>query len=207
MKAVTWHGKRDVRVDTVPDPAIQEPTDAIIRVTSTGHLRLRPAPVRGARRRSSTPGDILGHEPMGIVEEVGGEVTELSRRRPRGRAVQHLLRHLLHVRPGPALAVRDDPGARARHGRLAVRLHEALRPGAGRAGRVPARAVRQHAADQGAGGAGRRPLRLPLRRPADGLAGGASTPGCRTAAALVVLGLGPIGDMATRIALHRGATA
>ena len=36
MKAVTWHGKRDVRVDTVPDPRIEEPTDAIIRITSTG---------------------------------------------------------------------------------------------------------------------------------------------------------------------------
>ena len=36
MKAVTWHGKRDVRVDNVPDPTIQEQTDAIIRVTSTG---------------------------------------------------------------------------------------------------------------------------------------------------------------------------
>ncbi len=36
MKAVTWHGRRDVRVDTVPDPRIEEPTDAIINVTSSG---------------------------------------------------------------------------------------------------------------------------------------------------------------------------
>jgi threonine dehydrogenase-like Zn-dependent dehydrogenase len=36
MKALTWHGRRDVRVDTVPDPTIREPNDAIIRVTSTG---------------------------------------------------------------------------------------------------------------------------------------------------------------------------
>ena len=36
MKAAVWHGKRDVRVDTVPDPTIQEPTDAIVRITSTG---------------------------------------------------------------------------------------------------------------------------------------------------------------------------
>ena len=35
MKAVAWHGKRDVRVDNVPDPTIQEPTDAIIRITTT----------------------------------------------------------------------------------------------------------------------------------------------------------------------------
>src|SRR5918997_1574614 len=36
MRAVTWHGKRDVRVDTVPDPGIEHPTDAIVRITSTG---------------------------------------------------------------------------------------------------------------------------------------------------------------------------
>ena len=36
MKALTWHGKRDVRVDTVPDPTIQASTDAIVRITSTG---------------------------------------------------------------------------------------------------------------------------------------------------------------------------
>jgi threonine dehydrogenase-like Zn-dependent dehydrogenase len=77
MKAVAWHGKRDVRVDTVPDPAIQDPTDAIVRITSSGicgsdlHLYEVLGPFLGE-------GDILGHEPMGIVEEVGGEVTELS---------------------------------------------------------------------------------------------------------------------------------
>jgi threonine dehydrogenase-like Zn-dependent dehydrogenase len=77
MKAVAWHGKRDVRVDTVPDPTIQEPTDVVIRVTSSGicgsdlHLYEVLGPFMGE-------GDILGHEPMGIVEEVGGEVTELS---------------------------------------------------------------------------------------------------------------------------------
>ncbi|MFH9978757.1 zinc-dependent alcohol dehydrogenase [Streptomyces sp. NPDC017179] len=77
MKAVTWQGKRDVRVDEVPDPKIQEPTDAVIRITSTGlcgsdlHLYEVLTPFM-------TPGDILGHEPMGIVEEVGAEVTNLK---------------------------------------------------------------------------------------------------------------------------------
>ena len=77
MKAVTWHGKRDVRVDTVPDPGIKEPTDVIVRITSSGicgsdlHLYEVLGPFLGE-------GDILGHEPMGVVEEVGGEVTELS---------------------------------------------------------------------------------------------------------------------------------
>lgn len=46
MRALTWHGKRDVRVETVPDPVLEEPTDVIVRVTSTGvcgsDLHLRP---------------------------------------------------------------------------------------------------------------------------------------------------------------------
>ncbi|MER6030855.1 zinc-dependent alcohol dehydrogenase [Streptomyces sp. NPDC001851] len=77
MKAVTWQGKRDVRVEDVPDPRIEEPTDAVIRVTSTGlcgsdlHLYEVLTPFM-------TPGDILGHEPMGIVEEVGPGVPDLA---------------------------------------------------------------------------------------------------------------------------------
>jgi threonine dehydrogenase-like Zn-dependent dehydrogenase len=77
MKAVAWHGKRDVRVDTVPDPVIKEPTDVIVRITSTGicgsdlHLYELFGPFLGE-------GDILGHEPMGVVEETGREVTALS---------------------------------------------------------------------------------------------------------------------------------
>jgi threonine dehydrogenase-like Zn-dependent dehydrogenase len=78
MKAVTWHGKRDVRVDTVPDPSIQQPTDAIVRITSTGicgsdlHLYEVLGPFMGE-------GDVLGHEPMGIVEEVGSKVTHIAK--------------------------------------------------------------------------------------------------------------------------------
>jgi len=77
MKAVTWHGRRDVRVDEVPDPAIQEPTDAIVRMTSTGLCGsdLHLYEVLGPFMNS---GDILGHEPMGVVEEVGSAVTEVS---------------------------------------------------------------------------------------------------------------------------------
>jgi threonine dehydrogenase-like Zn-dependent dehydrogenase len=77
MKALTWHGRRDVRVDTVPDPTIVEPTDAIIRVTSSGlcgsdlHLYEVLGPYLEA-------GDILGHEPMGIVEAVGPEVHHIA---------------------------------------------------------------------------------------------------------------------------------
>jgi threonine dehydrogenase-like Zn-dependent dehydrogenase len=77
VRAVTWHGTHDVRVDTVPDPAIEQPTDAIVRVTSTGicgsdlHLYEVLGPFIDA-------GDILGHEPMGVVEEVGAEVNGLA---------------------------------------------------------------------------------------------------------------------------------
>ncbi|CAL9286493.1 zinc-dependent alcohol dehydrogenase [Streptomyces sp. SudanB52_2052] len=77
MRAVTWQGKRDVRVEDVPDPQIQEPTDAIIRITSSGlcgsdlHLYEVLTPFM-------TPGDILGHEPIGIVEEVGAGVPDLQ---------------------------------------------------------------------------------------------------------------------------------
>jgi threonine dehydrogenase-like Zn-dependent dehydrogenase len=77
MKAVTWHGRRDVRVDDVPDPTIEEPTDAIIRVTTTAICGsdLHLYEVLGPFIRE---GMVLGHEPMGIVEEVGSGVTELE---------------------------------------------------------------------------------------------------------------------------------
>ena len=132
MKAVVWHGKRDVRVDTVPDPTIQEPTDAIVRITSTG--------LCGS--------DLHLYEVMGAVHDPG--------RHPRPRADGHRRggrRGVTHIAPGDrvvipfniscghcgmcdagsAVAVRDHPGARARQGRRAVRLHQALRAGRRRA--------------------------------------------------------------------------
>ncbi len=78
MKAVTFHGKRDVRVDQVADPRIEKPTDAIVKITSSGicgsdlHLYEVLGPF-------IDEGDILGHEPMGIVEEVGSEVTHIAK--------------------------------------------------------------------------------------------------------------------------------
>ena len=77
MKAVTWQAKRRVSVDSVPDPTIQEPTDAIVRITSTNicgsdlHLYETLTAFMEA-------GDILGHEPIGIVEEVGKEITAIK---------------------------------------------------------------------------------------------------------------------------------
>jgi threonine dehydrogenase-like Zn-dependent dehydrogenase len=77
VKAVVWNGRRDVRVETVPDPEVREPTDAVIRITSTAicgsdlHLYEVLGPFLEA-------GDVLGHEPMGVVEEVGAEVEHIQ---------------------------------------------------------------------------------------------------------------------------------
>lgn len=77
MKALTWQGKRDVRVESVPDPRIEEPTDAIVRITTSGlcgsdlHLYELMGPFM-------EPGDVLGHEPIGVVEEVGPAVSSIS---------------------------------------------------------------------------------------------------------------------------------
>ena len=77
MRAVTWHGVEDVRVEDVPDPTLQEPTDAVVEITSTAicgsdlHLYRPLAPFM-------EPGDILGHEPMGRVVAVGDAVTQIG---------------------------------------------------------------------------------------------------------------------------------
>lgn len=77
MRAVTWQGKHDVRVESVPDPKIEEPTDAVIEITSTNICGsdLHLYEVLGAFMK---PGDILGHEPMGVVREVGAETGDLK---------------------------------------------------------------------------------------------------------------------------------
>lgn len=78
MRAVTWHGKEDMRVDTVPDPQIEHPRDAIIEITATGicgsdlHIYDGFIPMM-------EKGDVIGHEPMGVVVETGSEVTNLKK--------------------------------------------------------------------------------------------------------------------------------
>ena len=77
MKALTWQASKTVSVEEVPDPQIQEPTDAVIRITSTAicgsdlHLYEVLTPFMDE-------GDIIGHEPMGVVEEVGSAVTHIK---------------------------------------------------------------------------------------------------------------------------------
>ncbi len=77
MKAVCWHGRNDIRVDQVPDPIIEDDRDAVIQVTASGicgsdlHLMAGSAP-------SMQSGDVIGHEPMGVVVDVGRSVRNLK---------------------------------------------------------------------------------------------------------------------------------
>ncbi|MFB9314576.1 zinc-dependent alcohol dehydrogenase [Nocardioides plantarum] len=77
MRAVTWQGRNDMQVIDVPDPRIEESTDVVVQITSTGlcgsdlHLYDPLTPFM-------TPGDVVGHEPMGIVRDVGADVTALK---------------------------------------------------------------------------------------------------------------------------------
>ena len=170
MRAVVWHGRRDVRVDEVPDPTIQHPGDAVIRVTSTNicgsdlHL-YEPL---GAFMNA---GDVLGHEAMGVVEEVGAGVTAIS---PGDRVVipfqvccgtcwmcEHGLQSQCET-----TQVRDQGKGATLFG-----YSEALRLPPRRSGRAPPRAAGAVHPHRRAGRATRRALRLPQRRPAHGLAG------------------------------------
>ncbi|MGW2640575.1 zinc-dependent alcohol dehydrogenase [Streptomyces sp. NPDC001348] len=204
MKAVTWQGKRDVRVEDVPDPRIEEPTDAVIRLTSSGlcgsdlHLYEVLTPFM-------TPGDILGHEPMGIVEEVGPEVSGLK---PGDRVVvpfQIACGHCFMCSAGlqtqcETTQVTSEGMGAALFGY--TRLYGAV-PGA------QAEYLRVPHADYG-------PIKVPAGPPDDRfvyLSDVLPTAWQAVAYAdiprggsVAVLGLGPIGDMACRVALARGAT-
>ncbi|MEU2234489.1 zinc-dependent alcohol dehydrogenase [Streptomyces vietnamensis] len=203
MKAVTWQGRRKIEVATVPDPRIIDPTDAVIEVTTTGlcgsdlHLYEVLGPFLDA-------GDVLGHEPMGVVAEVGPEVRDLK---PGDRVVVPF-----NVSCGTCFMC-----AQGLHSQCeTTQVHE---HGTGASlfgytklyGQVPggqAEYLRVPFADT-------LPIRVPEGPPderfvylsdvlptawqavdyADVPPGGS----------VAVLGLGPIGDMCTRIAAHRGA--
>jgi threonine dehydrogenase-like Zn-dependent dehydrogenase len=203
MKAVVWRGARDVRVETVPDPAIQEPTDAVIRVTSSGlcgsdlHLYEVLAPFMN-------PGDVLGHEPMGVVEAVGAEVPNLA---VGDRVVVPFQIACGHCRMcGDGLQTQCETTQVREQGMGAAlfgytRLYGAV-PGA------QAEFLRVPQAQYG-------PIKVPASVPDErflylsdvlptawqAVAYADVPPG----GSVAVLGLGPIGDMACRIARHRGA--
>jgi threonine dehydrogenase-like Zn-dependent dehydrogenase len=203
MKAVTWQGKRSVSVDDVADPQLQDPSDAIVRVTTTNicgsdlHLYETLGMFMAA-------GDILGHEPMGIVEEVGSEVTAIK---PGDRVVipfqiscgtcfmckEHLFTQC------ETTQVHEQGTGAALFG--FSKLYGEVPGGQAEFLRVP-HAQFTH-------------IKVPDGPPDDRFVylsdvlptawqavEYASVPPGGT---LAVLGLGPIGDMATRIALHRGA--
>src|SRR5919199_4156357 len=77
MKAVVFHGVGDIRLDDVEEPKIQEPTDAIVRLTSSAICGTDLHMVRGTMA-GMVPGTILGHEGAGVVEEVGPQVRNLN---------------------------------------------------------------------------------------------------------------------------------
>ncbi len=202
MRAVTWHGKRDIRVDTVPDPTIQAPTDIVVRITSTGicgsdlHLYEVLGPFL-------EEGDILGHEPMGVVEEVGRGVSALT---PGDRVVVPF-----NVSCGTCwMCVR---GLHSQCETTQVRAH-----GKGGSlfgytklyGQVPggqAEYLRVPFGDT-------LPIKVPDGPPDDRFVylsdvlptawQAVEYAAAPQGGSLLVLGLGPIGDMSTRIARHRG---
>ncbi len=202
MKAVMWQGAKDIRVEHVPDPKIEDETDIVIRVTSSGlcgsdlHLYETLAPFM-------EPGDIVGHEPMGVVEEVGPGVRHLD--------VGDRVVIPFNVSCGHcwmcqhSLQSQCETTQNTEHGTGASLLGFSKLYGQVPGGQ--AEYLRVPHADYGAikvsnGPPDDRYLFLSDVLPtawqaveyADVPEGGT----------LLVLGAGPIGDMATRIALHRG---
>jgi threonine dehydrogenase-like Zn-dependent dehydrogenase len=203
MRALTWQGRRDVRVETVPDPRIEEPTDIIVRVTSTGicgsdlHLYEVLGPYLDA-------GDILGHEAMGIVEEVGRGVTAVGR----GDRVVipfnvscgdcFMCGHGLHSQCETTQVHEHGTGASLfgytkLYGQVPGGQAELLRVPFGNT--LPIKVPDGPADDRFVY------LSDVLPTAWQAVEYAAVPPG----GSLTVLGLGPIGDMAARIALHRGA--
>jgi threonine dehydrogenase-like Zn-dependent dehydrogenase len=202
MRALTWHGKRDVRVDEVPDPVIEDPTDAIVRITTTAicgsdlHLYEVLTPFL-------EQGDILGHEPMGIVEEVGVAVPNL---RPGDRVVIPF-----QVACGDCWMC--GQGLQTQCETTQVREH-----GMGAAlfgytklyGQVPGGQAEYLRVPQAQYG----PIKVPDGAPDERFVylsdvlptawQAVEYAGIPEGGSVTVLGLGPIGDMCCRIAAHRG---
>jgi threonine dehydrogenase-like Zn-dependent dehydrogenase len=203
VKALAWHGNHDVRVDNVPDPSIEHSTDAIIKVTSSGICGsdLHLYEVLGA---FIDPGDILGHEPMGIVEEVGSEVKHIA---PGDRVVIPF-----NISCGHCYTC--EKGLQSQCETTQVREYDtgaALLGYTKLYGQVPGGQAEYLRVPQAHYG----PIKVPEGPPDDRFVymsdvlptawqavKYADVPEGET---VLVLGLGPIGEMCTRVAQHQGA--
>src|SRR3954470_19118149 len=202
MKAVVWHGKRDVRVDEVPDPKIEEPTDAVVRLTTTniGGSDLHLYEVMGPFMNE---GDIVGHEPMGIVEEVGSEVTTVKKGDRVVMPFQISCGHCYMCDQElftqcETTQVRDEGMGAALFGY--TKLYGQVPGGQAELLRVPY--------------ADNTSIKVPEGPPDERFVylsdvlptawQSVEYAAIPDGGSVTVLGLGPIGDMATRIALHRG---
>ena len=202
MRAVIWQGAKDIRVENVPDPRIEAGTDIVIRVTSSGlcgsdlHLYEVLAPFM-------EPGDILGHEPMGVVEEVGADVHHLDIGDRVVIPFNISCGHCWMCEQG--LQSQCETTQNTEHGTGASLLGYSKLYGQVPGGQ--AEYLRVPHAGYGA-------VKVPNGRPDDRYlflsdvlptawqaVEYADVPDGGT---LLVLGAGPIGDMAARIALHRG---
>ena len=202
MRAVVWHGRRDVRVEEVPDPVIEDPGDAIIRVSSTNICGsdLHLYEVLGA---FMDQGDILGHEAMGVVEEVGPDVTAIA---PGDRVVipfQICCGHCWMCERGlqtqcETTQVRSQGTGTAIFGYS--KLYGSVPGGQAQYLRVPQAQYTHIAVPQGPPDERFVYLSDVLPTAWQGVAYAAPD----LDGTLLVLGLGPIGDMACRIATHLG---
>ncbi|MFJ5533880.1 alcohol dehydrogenase catalytic domain-containing protein [Streptomyces sp. NPDC093261] len=203
MRALTWQGRRDVRVETVPDPRIEKHDDVIVRITSTGicgsdlHLYEILGPYLEA-------GDILGHEPMGVVEEVGPEVRTLK---PGDRVVipfNVCCRDCFMCDQGLHSQCETTQGRERGTGAALfgyTKLYGQVPGGQAEFMRVPF--------------GDRLPIKVPDGPPDDRYVylsdvlptawQAVEYAAIPDGGSVTVLGLGPIGDMAARIARHRGA--
>jgi threonine dehydrogenase-like Zn-dependent dehydrogenase len=202
MRAVAWHGNHDVRVDTVDDPTIQEATDAIVRVTSTGICGsdLHLYEVLGA---FIDPGDILGHEPMGFVEAVGPDVEHI---RPGDRVVIPFNISCGHCATcGDGLQSQCETTQVREYGTGAALLGYTKLYGQVAGGQAELLRVPQ--AHYG-------PIKVPEGPPDDRFVylsdvlptawQAVEYANVPAGGSVLVLGLGPIGEMCTRLAQHRG---